>query len=174
MPDFPKPPGGGVTAEEVWTHGDRQLTELIGTPRSDLLGEDESFEAGSGSRKSSIDRLANIEAFDAPIEGSLTADGAEQNVVLDETVGNPSRYLEGFIDLTNMAGGDTVVIREYISVIAGPSYRKYAEETYSGVQALPLLFITTKPARYGLRVTLQQTAGTYKAYPYQFWRKRVA
>jgi hypothetical protein len=162
------------TAADIWAVTTRTLTGLTGQPRIDLLGEDASFEAGTGTRKSRIDRLANIEAFDTPIEGTLTADGTEQNVVLDEVSGNPSRYLEGYIDLSNMASGDTIVIREYMKIKSDGGYVKYAEETYSDAQTLPLLHILTKPGRYGIKVTLQQTAGTYRNFPYQFFRKRIA
>lgn len=161
-------------AADIWAVAARTITALTGTPRTDLMGEDASFEAGTGTRKARIDRLANIEAFEAAIEGSVTADGTEQNVVLDEVAGNPSRYLEGYIDLNNMAAGDTVVIRQYMSLVTPVAYRKYAEETYTGAQTLPGLFIVTKPGRYGIRLTLQQTAGTYRSFQYQFFRKRIA
>jgi hypothetical protein len=162
------------TVADIWNYTTRTLSSLTGQPRIDLLGEDASFEAGTGTRKSRIDRLANIEAFDTPIEGTLTVDGTEQNIVLDEITGNPSRYLEGYIDLSNMASGDTIVIREYMKIKSDGGYVKYAEETYSGAQTLPLLHILTKPGRYGIKITLQQTAGTYRNFPYQFFRKRIA
>lgn len=162
------------TAADVWAVTTRTLTSLAGQPRIDLMGEDASFEAGTGTRKTRIDRLANIEAFDTPIEGTLTADGSEQNLVLDEPTDNPPRFLEGYVDLTNMASGDTVVIRQYIKIKSGGSYVKYAEETYSGAQSLPMLFIVSKSGRYGIKITLQQTAGTYRSFDYQFFRRRVA
>ncbi|MEM2587952.1 MAG: hypothetical protein QXV23_06595 [Candidatus Bathyarchaeia archaeon] len=163
-----------LTASEVWGYATRTLTGLTGQPRIDLLGEDASFEAGTGTRKSLIDRLANIEAFDTPIEGSVAMDGTEKVVVLDEISGNPQRYLEGYVDLTPMASGDTIVIRQYMKISATGDYVKYAEESYSGAQSLPLLYITTKPARYGIKITIQQTAGTNRTFTYQFFRRRVA
>jgi len=162
------------TAADVWAVTTRTLTSLAGQPRIDLLGEDASFEAGTGTRKTLIDRLASMDAFDIPIEGSITADGTEQTVILDEVTGNPPRFLDGFIDLSNMAAGDTVVIRQYISIVTPPDYKKYAEETYTDAQTLPLLYITTKTARYGIKITLQQTAGTYRTFKYQFFRRKTA
>jgi hypothetical protein len=138
------------------------------------MGEDASFEAGTGTRKTRIDRLASMDAFDTPIEGTLTADGTEQTLILDEVAGNPSRFLDGLVDLNAMAAGDTVVIRQYLSLVTPVAYRKYAEETYSGAQTLPALYIVTKTGRYGIKITLQQTAGTYKSFPYQFFRRRIA
>lgn len=160
------------SVSDIWTYTTRTITSLSGQPRIDLLGEDASFEAGTGARKSLIDRLADIEAFDSAIEGTLTASGTEQNLVLDEVSGNPQRHLEGYVDLSNMTSGDTVIIRQYMKIASDGSYVKYAEETYSGAQSLPLLHIVTKPAKYGLKLTLQQTAGTYRQFPYQFFRKR--
>jgi len=162
------------SAADVWAVATRTITTFTGTPRTDLMGEDASFEAGVGTRKTRIDRLANIEAFDTPIEGTIVADGTEQNVVLDEVTGNPSRLLEGYIDFNAMVAGDTVVIRQYVSVVTPVAYRQYATETYSGAQAMPMLFVVSKSGRYGIRVTLQQTAGTYKSFPYQFFRRRIA
>ncbi|MEM2607369.1 MAG: hypothetical protein QXH97_00350 [Candidatus Bathyarchaeia archaeon] len=162
------------TVADIWTYTTRTLTGLTGQPRIDLLGEDASFEAGTGTRKTLIDRLADVEAFDTPIEGSLTADGTEQNLILDEISGNPQRHIEGYVDLSALASGDTIVIRQYMKIAATGDYVKYAEETYSGAQTLPLLHIITKPARYGLKLTLQQTAGTYRSFAYQFFRKREA
>jgi len=162
------------SAADVWGVATRELTGITGTPRTNLLGVDATFEASTGARATRIDRLANIEAFDTPIEGTLTADGTEQNVVLDEVTGNPSRFLEGYIDFVNMAAGDTVVIRQYVSVVTPVAYRQYATETYSGAQAMPMLFVVSKSGRYGIRVTLQQTAGTMRDFPYQFFRRRIA
>ena len=162
------------SAADVWAVTTRTLTSLAGQPRIDLLGEDASFEAGTGTRKARIDRLDKIEAFDDPIEGSVAMDGTEKNVVLDEVTGNPSRFLEGYIDLTPMAAGDTIVIRQYMKIASAGNYIKYAEETYSGAQSLPLLYITTKSGRYGIKITAQQTAGTNRTLAYQFFRRRTA
>jgi hypothetical protein len=162
------------SAADVWAVTTRTLTSLAGQPRIDILGEDASFEAGTGARKARIDRLDKIEAFDDPIEGSVAMDGTEKNVVLDEVTNNPSRFLEGYIDLTPMASGDTIVIRQYMKIASAGNYIKYAEETYSGAQTLPLLYITTKSGRYGIKITAQQTAGTNRTLSYQFFRRRTA
>ncbi|MEM2197123.1 MAG: hypothetical protein QW290_08590, partial [Sulfolobales archaeon] len=119
------------TVSDIWAHTTRTLTSITGQPRIDLLGEDSSFEAGTGARKSLIDRLAGVEAFDTPIEGTLEADGSEQTLVLDEVSGNPQRYLEGYIDLSNMQSNDIVIIRQYMKISPTGSYVKFAEETFT-------------------------------------------
>lgn len=155
-----------ATTAEVWSYSSRTLTTLAGQPRVDLLGEDASFEAGTGARKAVLDRLL---APTTPVEGSISANGTEQTLV--ESTGTLEFQLDGYVDLSNMQAGDTIVIREYMKIAPGGNYIKYAEETYSGAQTIPLLHILTKPARYGLKVTLQQTGGTNRNYQYQFFKR---
>jgi hypothetical protein len=228
-PDFPKPAGGGATAAEVWTYATRELTGLTGTPRSDLiganesldthgytsaraakmdqldvaissrsshsaadvwavaartitaftgqprtdlLGEDASFEVGTGARKVRIDRLDNIPAFETPVETSIVMDGTEK--ILVEKTDSKLGLLDGYVDLTPMQAGDTIVVRQYMQVKAAGTYVKYAEETYSDAQTLPLLHITTKTAKDKIKVTAQQTAGTNRTLDVQFYRRLQA
>ncbi len=188
MPDFPKPPGGGVTAAEVWGYTTRKLTGIDGQPRTDLMGEDASFEAGTGTRKARIDanitsrasaadytaaRAAKMDKIQDFLEeglGTLTADGTEQTV--REYIGTGK--LHAYIDLTNMAAGDTTVIRQFMKIKAAGTYIKYAEETYTGAQTLPMLHIIMKPSKNGVKVTLQQTAGTNRSYDWETFVEQAA
>ena len=228
-PDFPKPAGAGATAAEVWAYATRELTDFVGTPRtsligvnesldthgytavragkldqldaaissrsshaaadiwtqvtrtltgltgiprSDLLGEDATFEAGVGARKVRIDRLDSIPAWETPVEASIVMDGTEK--ILVEKTDNKLGLLDGFVDLTPMAGGDTIVVRQYMQVKAAGTYVKYAEETYTGAQSIPLLFLTTKSGKDKIKVTAQQTAGTNRTLDVQFYRRKAA
>jgi hypothetical protein len=177
-PDFPRVKAE-VDPSTVWTYPNRTLTSLAGQPRIDLLGSDQSladigYTSARAAKLDNLDRVSSIEAFDAPIEGTVTMDGTEVVVVQDEITGNPTRHLEGWIDLSPMQAGDVVVIRMYVKLTPTGDYVKYAEETYTDAQALPALHIVTLPARYGIKLTMQQTAGTNRAFSYQFFRKRVA
>jgi hypothetical protein len=171
--DVPVSTRSTLTAAEVWEYTTRTLTGLTGQPRIDLLGEDADFESGTGARKQLIDRLAYMDAFDTPIEGTHDTAYSEETVIQDELSGNPPRFLEGYIDLSSLTTGDTIIVRQYIKITPAGSYIKYAEETYSGPQDLPLLYIVTKPCRYGIRITVTQTAGTSKELVFQFFRRRT-
>jgi hypothetical protein len=228
-PDFPKPAGAGATAAEVWAYATRELTDFVGTPRTsliganesldthgytslragkldqldaaissrsshsaadvwavaartitaltgqprtDLLGEDATFEAGVGARKVRIDRLDSIPAWETPVEASIVMDGTEK--ILVEKTDNKLGLLDGFVDLTPMAGGDTIVVRQYMQVKAAGTYVKYAEETYTGAQSIPLLFLTTKSGKDKIKVTAQQTVGTNRTLDVQFYRRKAA
>jgi len=76
---------------------------------------------------------------------------------------------EGFISLQNLASGDTVVIRTYIAV-DGSNQVKSDELTFTGA---PTIFVVRVPAitlayNSKIRVTVTQTAGTLRAFPYTF------
>lgn len=159
-------------AADIWAVGTRTITALTGTPRSDLLGEDATLEAGVGARKARIDRLANVPAYETPVEASIAMDGTEK--ILVEKTDDKIGLLDGYVDLTPMAGGDTIVIRQSMKVKAAGAYVKYAEETYTGAQTIPLLHVVTKPAKTSIKVTAQQTGGTNRTLDVQFFRRLQA
>jgi hypothetical protein len=100
-------------------------------------------------------------------EGIIQADGTEQTVVDAPGLLN----LEGYIDLSEMTAGDTVVLKRYVKIQEGGEYKLHASETYTGAQAQPLIRFPFMASYYGMKVTLQQTAGTYKSFPYQFFKE---
>ena len=153
-------------AADVWTVAARQLTAITGTPRSDLLGEDATFEAGTGARKARIDKTP---AFETHVETSVVMDGTEKTLV--EKADDKMGLLDGYVDLTPMQAGDTIVIRQYMKVKAAGAYVKYAEETYTGAQTIPLLHVVTKTAKTSIKVTAEQTAGTNRTLDVQFFRR---
>jgi hypothetical protein len=77
--------------------------------------------------------------------------------------------VEGQISLQNIASGDTVIIRTYIAV-DGTNQRKTDETTFVGSQDIPVVRIPAVTLAYNakFRVTVTQTAGTLRAYPYTF------
>jgi len=99
-------------------------------------------------------------------EGKITADGTEQVVVEASGILN----LEGYIDLSEMVAGDTVVLKRYVKIEEVGDYKLHATETYTGAQEQPIIRFPPIAGRYGIKVTLQQTSGTFKSFPYQFFR----
>lgn len=99
--------------------------------------------------------------------GTLTADGSEQTIIERSLL----MKFSGYIDLSNMVAGDTVVIRQYMQVKPGGNYRRYEEGSYTGVQDPPLIYVTPKVTDYGVRITLQQIAGIFRDFDYTFIRE---
>lgn len=98
-------------------------------------------------------------------EGDLDADGNEQTLVEFTELG----IIDGYINLSNLAFGDTAVIRQYQKVYG--TYGQYAEESYSGVQALPAIYITPKSGKDGVKITIQQTAGILRTFAHCFFKE---
>lgn len=99
-------------------------------------------------------------------EGTLTANGSEQKVVED---GVGPAILSGFINIKNLQGGDSVTVKAYARV--NGTYGLYGQDTYGGIQAEPVLRINGIRYKDKLKITLQQTAGSYRGYDYEFVRE---
>ncbi|MFH0850280.1 MAG: hypothetical protein V1924_05005, partial [Candidatus Bathyarchaeota archaeon] len=66
-------------------------------------------------------------------------DGTEKTLV--EITDVKVAEVEAWLDLTPMAGGDTIVVKYYRKVKVAGAYVVYASETYTGAQAVPMVKI---------------------------------
>lgn len=103
-------------------------------------------------------------------EGTLAADGTVQDVITGSNKNISKKRVEGYIDLSNMQGGDTVVITHYVKITNGGSFIAKWQASYSGAQptgdklkGFPAHFYP-----YGIQIQLQQTAGVNRNYPFYF------
>jgi len=102
--------------------------------------------------------------------GSVTPSALNaETVVVDIGAQSDDYIVEGWIDLGALASGDAVVIREYIAV-DGVNYRTYATVSYSGPVSDPIVRFHAKTLTYNMkyRVTVTQTSGTLRSFPYGF------
>jgi hypothetical protein len=100
-------------------------------------------------------------------KGTLIADGSEQTLVEFIGIG----VISGHVDLQKMTDDDIVIIRYYIKLKEDGEYKLYDEETYVGVQTKPVIHFKPITVDVALKITLQQTAGTYKSFDYNFIRE---
>jgi len=103
-------------------------------------------------------------------QGSVTPSALNTETDVINLGSQPDDYIvEGYISLKNLASGDTVIIRVYMSA-DGSTRDKSDEMTLSGPVSVPIVRIpaTTLPYNGLFRVTVTQTAGTLRAYPYTF------
>lgn len=94
--------------------------------------------------------------------GTQTTTGAED--VLGTI--NLNRILVGTLDVTNMAGADTIVIRAYRKVVVAGALVKVYERTLSGVQVEKGHITLPIPSPFQYRLTVQRTGGSDRAYPW--------
>ena len=90
-------------------------------------------------------------------------------VVVDIPAQADDYLIEGYIDLSQLSSGDVVVVREYIAV-DGANYGLFVQVEYSGPVAEPVVRFHTKTLLHNMkyRVTVTQTAGTLRGFPYGF------
>ena len=99
--------------------------------------------------------------------GNMKADGTEQ--IIFEFSRNEPFKLEGWISLENMENGDTLVVRQYEKLDVDDKYVMHAEDVYYDAQKEKLIRISPKIGMRGVKITIQQTSGSYKYYPWEFY-----
>lgn len=166
---------------DVWAVPTRAITDKAGFGLSsqdfpftnpaapvDLANVQQALSPTGTGREAKVDK---IQDFIEEASGTLTATAVEDTI--KEILATVNK-LHCFIDLTNMVAADSITVRQYMTIKDAGSPVKYAEEVYSGVQSLPMLYVITKPARYGIKVTLEQTAGTYKDFDWETFQEKAA
>lgn len=99
--------------------------------------------------------------------GTLSADGTEQTI--DTLQPGVPGFAFWYVDLENMAAGDTVVIREKVDVDNDSTFEQFQSVTYSDSQTNPVVSQSANLltlADVDVRITLEQTAGTNRDYPW--------
>ena len=99
-------------------------------------------------------------------QGRINADGTEQTV-WDVTT---SKYFTGQLDLSNMQSGDTLIVKRYSQVRSASSLVLEWSETYTNAQTgKNVIYFPPWASDVEYKVTLQQTAGTNRAYDFKLW-----
>jgi len=103
--------------------------------------------------------------------GSVTPSALNAETTVLEVIGQSDDYIvEGYIDVSQLASGDVLEIREYIAV-DGVNYRLFLKTALSGPVSEPVIRFHAKTLLYNMKykVTVIQTAGsTPKFFPYGF------
>ena len=103
-------------------------------------------------------------------QGSVTPSGLNVETDIINLGDQSDDYIiEGQISLQNMAAGDSVEIKVYIAV-DGTNQVLADKMTFSDAQEIPVVRILAHILLYNakFRVTVTQTAGTVRSYPYSF------
>ena len=111
------------------------------------------------------DLLASIEIV---AEGTHTPSALSTEETVFETT-EKGKYA-GYISVANLQSGDTVTINLYVILKSGGSYELYDSVTLSGAQTKTVVPIYEIPVSYGMKITLNQTAGTIRSYDYVIFR----
>ncbi len=113
-----------------------------------------------------VDQIGTVTISQA---GTLTATGAEDDFL--DTTTNATYVLA--VDLGNMAGSDAVTLRAREAIRSGGTRQvAYEYDPPVGPQATPDILMLSLPlsSPYRAQFTLEQTAGTYRQFPYAVYR----
>ena len=96
--------------------------------------------------------------------GTITTDGTEQNIYINNAPAGlyVPKWLN--IDFTNQTAGETVMLRVYHRNIAGGAWVSPDTQEVEGVPEDLLVWVALNPSRYGCRVTIEKTGGVNRAY----------
>lgn len=112
--------------------------------------------------------LDAIQDFTEDSQSSTLMDGTERT--LKEFTGPVLKALM-MIDLSSLESTDTLVLNQYIKLESGGAYVLYGTDTFLGVLPNPCAVVHMLPAKYGFKITLQQTAGTYRTLSWEVFKE---
>ena len=98
--------------------------------------------------------------------GTITTDGAVQNVYINNAPAGVYKPEAIQLDLTAMAALDQIQVRVYYRISTAGNLIMQDDITFSDLQAIPLKTITLLPNRFGIQVTLQELAGAHNDIPW--------
>jgi len=90
--------------------------------------------------------------------------GTEQTLFENTELGE----YNGHIFLDKMQAGDTIVLKIYVKDHEDDVYKLRDSATYTGAQTKPCVGFLPTIGKVGLKVTAQQTAGTYRTVTHQW------
>lgn len=102
--------------------------------------------------------------------GSITPANLNEETTVLEVAGQSDDYMvEGYLDISSLGSGDAVEVREYISV-DGVDYKVFTVFVKSPPIDAPVIRFHTKTLLYNMKykVTVKQTSGTLRSFPYAF------
>jgi len=96
--------------------------------------------------------------------GTLTTDGNEQNIYVNDAPAGVQEPRCVKVDFTNHTVAETIVLREYYRIKSGGNFIEQDAVTYVGLVSPELIKVDLDPNRFGVKVTIEKTAGGNKAY----------
>lgn len=106
--------------------------------------------------------------------GTLTASGAEQTLYINNNPLGCFRPHTLLVDLDNMQAGDSTVLKVYYRLAAGTGLQLTSYIICTGQDGglshgIKVICSDLCPNRFGIRITLEQTAGTNRDYTWEIF-----
>lgn len=115
-----------------------------------------------------IREVTDAEAILTETSGQITTDATEQTIYIANAPAGVFRPICVKIDFTNQTATETVDIKTYYKIAVGGAFVLQDLVTYAGVTSPELINIDLEPNRYGVWVSIQNTAiGTHRTYDWE-------
>ena len=114
-----------------------------------------------------IREVTDVEPVLEETGGTLTTDGNVQTIYINNAPAGVFRPVCLKIDMTAQTVTETVVVRTYYRITPGAALIKQDEVEFAAARDPDLINTTLEPNRYGIQVTIEKTAGTNRAYPWE-------
>jgi len=114
-----------------------------------------------------IREVTDAEAILTETGGAITTDGTEQTVYINEAPAGIFEPRVFKLDFTNQTAAETLKIRTYYKIKSGGAYVKDKDTAYAGAQDPDLVNTHLEPTRFGVKVTIERTAGENKVYDWE-------
>lgn len=98
---------------------------------------------------------------------TTTTINTEYDVYINEDPQGEYRPEKVVIDFSEQTAAETTVVRLYYRIKEGGDYIKKDEETFAGEQDPALIDVELEPNRFGIKVTIERTAGNAKDYDWE-------
>ena len=99
--------------------------------------------------------------------GTVTTDGTEQDVYINNAPDGVYKPICVKINTTNHTATETIVIRKYSRNASGGAWLEDDELEFAGVITQDQIIVDLEPNRYGIKVTIEKTDGTNRAYGWE-------
>lgn len=126
------------------------------------------YEKGLLNQAAAIKAVTDAEETLTETGGTVTTDGTEQDVYIADAPAGLFNPIAVLIDGTNHTVTETVDVKTYYRIKAGGNYILQATQSVTlAVFAPTLMYVPLLPNRFGVKVTIQKTAGTNRAYDWE-------
>jgi hypothetical protein len=98
---------------------------------------------------------------------TTTGPGTEDVVYINDDPQGEYRPEKVVIDFTEQTAAESTVVRLYYRIKEGGGYILKGETLFDGVQDPELKDVVLDPNRFGIKVTIERTAGAAKDYDYE-------
>ena len=114
-----------------------------------------------------IREVTDSEAILTEESDTITTDGTEQDLYINDAPAGVFRPICLKIDTTNHTIAETIVLRTYYRIVPAGNAILQDAATYAGAISPEIINIDLEPNRYGMAVTIEKTAGTNRDYDWE-------